>query len=68
MVLKVGTIQNYNNNIRIANNKMKPGKNDINTLKRILVPLMERSKPKTFRMKANSEPVEPLKVSKTNNS
>jgi hypothetical protein len=36
---------------------MKPGKNDINTIKRILVHLMEVSKPKTYRMKANIEPI-----------
>jgi hypothetical protein len=33
MILKVGTIENYNNNILIATENMVPGKNNINNKK-----------------------------------
>jgi hypothetical protein len=45
MILKVDTIENYNNNILVATENMKPGKNNINIIF-LLQPLKEGSKPK----------------------
>jgi hypothetical protein len=53
MILKVGTIENYNNNILIATENMKPGKNNINNKKIMPQPLMEGSKTKVYKPKAN---------------
>ena len=47
MVLKVGSIDNYNNNILIATGTMKPGKNDINSLVYKSPPLMQGESVKT---------------------
>jgi hypothetical protein len=59
-ILKIGIIENYNNNILIATTNMKPVKNNINNIKNIPQPLMEGSKSKVFLPKANQ-----LKVTKT---
>jgi hypothetical protein len=55
MILKVGIIENYNNNILIPRENMKPGKNNINNKKNIPPPLMKRSKPKVYTIKAKHE-------------
>jgi hypothetical protein len=55
MILKVGTIENYNNNILIATENMKPGKNNINNKKNIPQPLMKGSKLKVYKLKIKHE-------------
>lgn len=53
MVLKVGSIVNYNNNILIATGNLKPGKNDINGKVIKSPPLMQGETVKTVRLKTN---------------
>ena len=53
MILKVGNIDNYNNNILIATKTMKPGKNDINSLVYKSPPLMQGESVKTVSLKTN---------------
>ena len=55
MILKVGTIENYNNNILIANENMNPGKNDINSEKNTPPPLMKGPTIKRSVLKTNNE-------------
>ena len=61
MILKMGTIENYNNNIVIATVSMKPGANEINNTKNIPTALMEGPGVKTYRTKANTETIKPEK-------
>jgi hypothetical protein len=62
MILKIGTIENYDNNILIAGANMKPGKNNINDKKHTSPPLMKGPSVKTCKLKANVEPKQILKV------
>ena len=63
MILKIGSIKNYNNNILIASKNMKPGKNDINLKKSIPLPSMKGPPVKFKRIKTNlsvgEKPVKP---------
>ena len=62
MILKVGNNDNYNN-ILIATNTMKPGKNDINSLVHKSPPLMQGESVKTKRLKTNTNSnIEALKT------
>ncbi|WP_375664446.1 hypothetical protein, partial [Bartonella sp. CL50QHWL] len=64
MVLEIGKIDNYNNNILIAPAGSKPGKNNINDKKTKSPPNMEGSKPKKMIVKTNNDPIildEPVK-------
>ncbi|WP_375654922.1 hypothetical protein, partial [Bartonella sp. CL46QHWL] len=64
MVLEIGKIDNYNNNILIAPAGSKPGKNNINVKKTKSPPNMEGSKPKKMIVKTNNDPIildEPVK-------
>jgi hypothetical protein len=53
MVLKIGSIENYNNNILIASEKMKQGKNNINNQISKLLPQMEGNPVRTSKLKSN---------------
>jgi hypothetical protein len=53
MVLKIGSIENYNNNILIASGKMKQGKNNINNQINKLLPQMEGNPVRTSKLKSN---------------
>jgi hypothetical protein len=54
MILKVGSIENYNNNILIPTDNMKPGKNNINDKKNKTPALMQGSPVKTRRTKVET--------------
>jgi hypothetical protein len=62
MILKVDTIENYNNNILIATENMKLGKNNINNKKNMPQPLMEGSKPKVYIPKANQAKIKLIEI------
>lgn len=53
MVLVIGKLDNYNNNILIAPKNAKPGKNDINHKKTLPPPLMEGNSSKKIRVKSS---------------
>jgi hypothetical protein len=59
MILKVGSIENYNNNILIVTLGMKPGTNDINNKKNIPLPLMKGRPVMISKSKANLTKVTP---------
>ncbi|WP_375664437.1 hypothetical protein, partial [Bartonella sp. CL50QHWL] len=54
MVLVIGKLDNYNNNILIAPKNAKPGKNDINHKKTLPPPLMEGNSSKKIRVKSSA--------------
>ena len=51
MVLKIGSIMNFNNNILLATSEMRPGRNEINGKKNTAPPLMKGPPVKTYKMK-----------------
>ena len=55
MILEIGKIEHYNNNILIAKPNMKPGKNDINDKIHKSPPLMAGTSVKTIKTKAKSD-------------
>jgi hypothetical protein len=57
MIFKIGTIENYNNNIIIASENMKPGKNNINIKIFSSQALMEGPSIKSNKLKMNN-PIE----------
>ena len=74
MVLKVGIIKNYNNNIKVATGTMKPCKNYINSLVHKSPPLMQGESVKTKRLKTvftaltAKEPTPSTQIAPTPNS
>ena len=62
MILKIGSIENYNNNILIASKGMKSGKNEINDLKHTSPPLMKGTSSKKSVLKT----VDPVSKAPTN--
>ena len=68
MVLKIGIIENYNNNIEVASGKMKPGKNDINDLKNTPHPLMKGAPSKKLKLQTNIPTTSKIETSKIETS
>ena len=69
MILNINSVDNYNNNIQIATEEMKTGKNSINHLKQKPPKLMEGSPIIKSTLKTNIEKIEkpekPEKIEKT---
>ncbi|XP_064645902.1 uncharacterized protein LOC135499165 [Lineus longissimus] len=65
MVLNVGKIDNYNNNILIAPSNAKTGINHINKKKIVATPLMEGDSVKKIKVKTNVEKVKDPPVTTT---
>jgi hypothetical protein len=63
MIFITGTIENYNNNILIATENMKPGKNNININNFLFQPLAEGPSIKSNKLKTNN----PIPITKNIN-